>query len=155
VAEAGRQTHVAAPVVIASGGNEGVQMANDPGLRALNRFGLGARAGERASVRDARSWLEQQLDGPPPTLASRMLPAREQIAGAMQALRRAQRDRRPEGLVSARAALRQIGAAEAGAALTERIVTARPFVERLIAFWSNHLCVSVTARPALAGLAGL
>ena len=32
-------------------------------LRALNRFGLGARTGERQRISDARGWLKAQLDG--------------------------------------------------------------------------------------------
>ncbi len=47
-----------------------------------------------------------------------------------------------------------IAAAESRAALTERITTARPFVERLVAFWSNHLCVSIGAKILVAPLAG-
>ncbi len=33
--------------------------------------------------------------------------------------------------------------------------SAAPFAERLVAFWSNHLCVSVPAKPQIAALAGL
>ena len=32
--------------------------------------------------------------------------------------------------------------------------TDRPFVERLVAFWSNHLCISVGAKVLVAPLAG-
>ena len=45
-------------------------------------------------------------------------------------------------------------AAESRAALTERVTTERPFVERLVAFWSNHLCVSVGAKILVAPFAG-
>ena len=34
------------------------------------------------------------------------------------------------------------------------MTTDRPFVERLVAFWSNHLCVSVGAKILVAPLAG-
>ena len=54
----------------------------------------------------------------------------------------------------ARRALVGIAAAESRAALTERVTTDRPFVERLVAFWSNHLCVSVGAKVLVAPLAG-
>jgi len=33
----------------------------DAALRALNRFGLGARVGERAGIGDPREWLRAQL----------------------------------------------------------------------------------------------
>jgi uncharacterized protein (DUF1800 family) len=56
----------------------------------------------------------------------------------------------------AQQALRDIGRREIEWALGERIGTFRPFVERLVAFWSNHLCVSVAAKPLQVGpLAGL
>ena len=54
----------------------------------------------------------------------------------------------------ARRRLIEIAAAESRAALTERVTTDRPFVERLVAFWSNHLCVSVGAKVLVAPLAG-
>ena len=41
----------------------------DATLRALNRFGLGARRGERQRIGDARNWLRGQLDGGDPALA--------------------------------------------------------------------------------------
>ena len=34
------------------------------------------------------------------------------------------------------------------------MTTDRPFVERLVAFWSNHLCISVGAKILVAPLAG-
>lgn len=41
----------------------------DDALRALNRFGLGARIGERAAVGEPRAWLRAQLSGGAPLLA--------------------------------------------------------------------------------------
>ena len=61
---------------------------------------------------------------------------------------------RREARQQARRRLVAIAAAESRAALTERITTARPFVERLVAFWSNHLCVSIGAKILVAPLAG-
>jgi uncharacterized protein (DUF1800 family) len=45
-------------------------------------------------------------------------------------------------------------AAEGSAALETRLTTERPFVERLVAFWSNHLCISTAARVLVVPLAG-
>ena len=59
-----------------------------------------------------------------------------------------------EARQQARRALVGIAAAESRAALTERVTTDRPFVERLVAFWSNHLCISVGAKILVAPLAG-
>ena len=54
----------------------------------------------------------------------------------------------------ARRRLVQIVASESQAALTARATTERAFVERLVAFWSNHLCVSTGAKILVAPLAG-
>jgi uncharacterized protein (DUF1800 family) len=48
----------------------------------------------------------------------------------------------------------EMSQAEMHAALTARITTERPFVERLVAFWSNHLCVSTGSKIIVAPLAG-
>jgi uncharacterized protein (DUF1800 family) len=54
----------------------------------------------------------------------------------------------------ARRRLVELATAESRAALTTRVVTETPFVERLVAFWSNHLCVSTGAKVLVAPLAG-
>jgi uncharacterized protein (DUF1800 family) len=128
-------------------------------LRALNGFGLGARPGERGRVRDARGWLRAQLKGEAPLLRPPGDATPEAIADAIDAFRpAAPQPNDPEQQRAARQEARRrlvaIAAAESRAALTERIVTERPFVERLVAFWSNHLCVSVGAKILVAPLAG-
>lgn len=45
-------------------------------------------------------------------------------------------------------------AREAQAALSARISSERPFLERWVAFWSNHLCVSGAVKPPVRILAG-
>lgn len=123
----------------------------DERLRALNRFGLGARVGERARLANPRGWLRGQLDGDARITAS--VPADSEISAAIQAFRRAgqgrERDRQ-----EARRRIVAIAAAEQRAALTARITGERPFLERLVAFWSNHLCVSAAAKVPVAALAG-
>ena len=137
-------------------------------LRALNRFGLGARPGERGRLRDPRGWLRAQLAGDPPMAAAPAIAAPAAISDAMHAFRmaaQASRRQRPPAQPSqqrqppqprqqARRRLVEITAAESRAALETRLVSERPFVERLIAFWSNHLCVSVSAKVLVAPLAG-
>ena len=54
----------------------------------------------------------------------------------------------------ARRRIAEIGANEARATLVQRVTSDRPFVERLVAFWSNHLCVSLGAKAIVAPLAG-
>jgi uncharacterized protein (DUF1800 family) len=125
----------------------------DTALRALNRFGLGARIGERGRIGDARAWLRAQLDGPPPALAA---PAAGSPAALGEAIRafRGQGRATPEQRQQLRRRLVEIASQESQAALTMRVTTDRPFVERLVAFWSNHLCVSTAAKVLVAPLAG-
>jgi uncharacterized protein (DUF1800 family) len=54
----------------------------------------------------------------------------------------------------ARRRLQAIAASELRQALTARVSSDRPFVERLVAFWSNHLCVSAGGKVLVAPLAG-
>ena len=131
----------------------------DTTLRALNGFGLGARPGERGRVRDYRGWLRSQLKGEAPLMRPPAEGTPEAIADAIRAFRAAAQQRTdPEQQRAARQDARRrlvaIAAAESRTTLTERVVTERPFVERLVAFWSNHLCVSVGAKILVAPLAG-
>jgi uncharacterized protein (DUF1800 family) len=75
------------------------------------------------------------------------------IAEAVRAFRAAARASREERQ-QARRRLLEIAAADGAAALTVRATTDCPFVERLVAFWSNHLCVSASAKLLVAPLAG-
>ncbi len=133
----------------------------DAALRALNGFGLGARAGERRRTTDPRGWLRSQLEGTAPLLRAPAEATTTAITDAVRAFRLIGQagpltsdDQRREARQMARRALVNIAAAESRAALTERVTSARPFVERLVAFWSNHLCVSVGAKILVAPLAG-
>jgi uncharacterized protein (DUF1800 family) len=125
----------------------------DETLRALNRFGLGARPGDRRRIGDPRAWLRQQLNGGPPRLAAPDGASPEAIGEAVRGFRALVRGADDERR-RARQRIVAIGAAEVRAALTSRVTTDRPFVERLVAFWSNHLCVSIGAKVLVAPLAG-
>ena len=125
----------------------------DVPLRALNRFGLGARRGERQRISDARGWLQSQLDGGAPLLRADEATSPAAIGDALRRLRMpGQRDEQERR--EARRHLIDLAASEARTALDIRIVSDRPFVERLVAFWSNHLCVSTGAKILVAPLAG-
>jgi uncharacterized protein (DUF1800 family) len=142
---------------------------------AANRFGLGARPGDAAAIgSDARGWLAQQLD------VARAAPAAEPASarvlaevGALRAVRqvaaqvRANPTRRPNAEPSPASpgideqAIRELGTfirEHYVAQTTERhrlaLESDRPFVERLVHFWSNHFAVSADKQP-LAALAGL
>ena len=125
----------------------------DATLRALNRFGLGARRGERQTIGDGRQWLRAQLDGGPPTLAAPAGVNAEAIGQALRAIRMAGQGN-PEERRQARRHVVEMSQAEMHAALTARVTSDRPFVERLVAFWSNHLCVSTGSKIIVAPLAG-
>jgi uncharacterized protein (DUF1800 family) len=124
----------------------------DHALRALNRFGLGARIGERRGIDDPQRWLRQQLDGDPPRAAVPDTATPEAIGDALRALRPAPGSN--QARQEARRRIVSIAAAEGRTALTLRATSARPFVERLVMFWSNHLCVSAGAKVLVAPLAG-
>ena len=126
-------------------------------LRAFNGFGLGARVGERQRIGDPRGWLRAQLQGNAPLLRAPAEGSADAIGDAIRAFRsigQGTEQERQQARQQARRALVDIAAAESRAALTERVTSDRPFVERLVAFWSNHLCVSVGAKILVAPLAG-
>ena len=125
----------------------------DTALRALNRFGLGARIGERRRITDPRAWLRAQLDGGAPVLAAPPAGTPAALADAIRAFRGPARQT-PQQRQQLRRTLVEIGAQESVASLTMRVTTERPFVERLVAFWSNHLCVSTAAKVLVVPLAG-
>ncbi|MEM7417244.1 MAG: DUF1800 domain-containing protein [Gemmatimonadota bacterium] len=124
-------------------------------MRALNRFGLGARIGEAERLNDPKGWVLSQLSG-----SSRAgswasdLPSLAEAGDVFSALRRARAQRDQAALAEARAALREHAVRESTAMLSERVRTERPFLERWVAFWSNHLCVSTAAKQQVAALAG-
>ncbi len=143
---------------------------------AANRFGLGARPGELELIgADARGWLEAQLRGPAPALAATGLrPSADILSDAavirqqLQAQRRAGAGKltaEPESTsvpssAEALAAVmrlpqlfRPIYIAEVQARLRNAVMTERPWVERLVYFWSNHFAVSVD-KLAVMGVAG-
>lgn len=128
-------------------------MSTDPALRALNRFGLGARPGERARLRDPRGWLLAQLEGGAPLLDAPAGASPDELGTALRAMRDFARDDEAARR-RARQRLLTVAGAEARAALGRRAASERPFVERLVAFWSNHLCVSAGAKLLVAPLAG-
>jgi uncharacterized protein (DUF1800 family) len=143
---------------------------------AANRFGLGARPGELDLIgADARGWLEAQLRGPAPALAATGLrPSADILSDAavirqqLQALRRAAAGKSAPAPDSAEPAasaetlaavmrlpqlFRPIYIAEVQARLRNAVITERPWVERLVYFWSNHFAVSID-KLAVMGVAG-
>jgi uncharacterized protein (DUF1800 family) len=128
----------------------------DATLRALNRFGLGARRDERRTITDPKGWLHAQLASGAPLLRGPEGITPGTIGDALRQLRmanqngNANQDQKRE----ARQRLVEMAQNEMRATLAERVASNRPFVERLVAFWSNHLCVSTGAKQLVAPLAG-
>ena len=83
----------------------------------------------------------------PQAIAEALASLRAAAAGGSDAERQRARQQARRRLVA-------IGAAEGRAVLTARAASERPFVERLVAFWSNHLCVSTGGKVLVAPLAG-
>ena len=130
---------------------------------AANRFGLGARPGDFASIDgNPRSWLIDQLQGPsrkPGEL--RQLPETSELLVEARGIRRMQRERRQADDQPAPDVVRKFGAFARHNYLQQ--VTARyrvaarsdfPFYERLVHFWSNHFAISAD-KPPLPAIAGL
>jgi uncharacterized protein (DUF1800 family) len=140
-------------------------------LIALNRFGLGARIGEVEALRDPQEWLLGQLEPASLKLAGEAdLPSGEELERRAAEARTALRSRRreaaeteePDGersdgrpaLPRSLASFRETAGEEMDVVLRQRVRSETPFVERLVAFWSNHLCVSFAGKPRVAPWAG-
>lgn len=127
----------------------------DERLRALNRFGLGARAGERDTLDDPRKWVLEQLEGRHALLpASAGLASEAELTDALTEQRRVRQIADRRARAAAQRGIRELLLREASVALTQRVLSETPFVERLVAFWSNHFCVSAQAAPPVRFLAG-
>ena len=109
--------------------------------------------GEARRLSDPRGWLRGQLRGDAPRLAPAAGADPDAVGDAVRGFRQLAQGDDAERR-QARRRIQQIAAAELRQALTARVTTDRPFVERLVAFWSNHLCVSTGAKVLVAPLAG-
>ncbi len=110
-------------------------------IHALVRFGLGRRGAEPVPD-DPRAWLTAQLAGPD---AARLADPPTTAAG-LAALREDRRSRPQPGQSRSAALFRRDAAAQLGNAL----LTAAPFRERLVWFWTNHFTVSLRRRQCAA-----
>lgn len=137
---------------------------------ALDRFGLGARPGDRVGG-DPRGWVLAQLGRfepkPAPVAAQ---PGRAQLVGMFRdyreqagAARREKRqmaetmtpdDAAPDDPLKdvprmLRKGLRETYAGATTARLLSALQTSAPFPERLVHFWANHFAVSVDKLPLI------
>ena len=127
-------------------------MQTDPRLRALNRFGLGARPGELNRI-EPQSWLRAQVQTSAVRQPAGNLPSTRTIVEEIAAARQ-------NGKMSQemRSAMRKQGRERMGeevlASLNLAITTDAPFVERLVRFWSNHFAISAQGEQMVVYLAG-
>ena len=127
---------------------------------ATNRFGLGARPGELSGLGSASGWLKGQLRGGAPLLAAAGLKSSKEVLQGAAQLAADNRELGKDGKTALQnvalklpAYYRPIYVADARAQVESAIATDRPFVERLVQFWTNHFAVSVD-KVAVLGLAG-
>ncbi len=120
-------------------------------LIAATRFGFAPRPGElEALTHDPRGAVLKQLAGPPPALSGDLPSGTDMTVLFMDSIRdkRAPQDRK-EFIER----VNEVYFAELEARLGAAAASDRPYVERLVHFWSNHFTVSAR-RPFIRGIAG-
>jgi uncharacterized protein (DUF1800 family) len=132
---------------------------------AVLRFGLGARPGDlTAAGGDPRGWLRAQTQGIVPLAGTTPLAPSDQIFAGVLAAREERREmnsdaaaRSDSDLKAAVNVLRDAYLPHYHAQVLARAqsaaLTARPFAERLVHFWTNHFAISAD-KGAIFGLAG-
>jgi uncharacterized protein (DUF1800 family) len=117
------------------------------GAIAAHRFGLGARPGEiDIASAGAKAWLLHQLDGAVPQPGMAALPSTGAEMAQLMALYQQNKEARTTGdaanAIKVFAKAREMFLTEMAARFILGFTTDKPFVERLVWFWSNHLSVS-------------
>ena len=126
-------------------------MQNTEQIRALNRFGLGARPGEALQL-DPKPWLRAQITTSATEIRGSNLKTTQQLVEEIASMRRkrmsdaSRKDFRKQ-------ATKQLEA-EVTAAVNHGLRTDAPFAERLVRFWSNHFTVSGDGEKEVRYLAG-
>jgi len=126
-------------------------------LRALVRLGFGGRRGDEP-LRDPRGWALAQVSEAPPLRPAPLMASDHDLQVALGRYREAVRVRNPSErrarVLESRRELIRIQTAESVSSLGARIVGTNGYAERLVAFWSNHLCVAAPAGRLVGPLAG-
>lgn len=122
---------------------------------ALNRFGLGARPGElRVVAADPRGWLREQVgpaNPPPPPELAAFRSSDVLVHEARERRRQGQTDQKAKEAFQAD--VRQAVRDEMAARAQLHARTPRPYRERMVRFWANHLAISV-AKTEVGPVAG-
>jgi uncharacterized protein (DUF1800 family) len=122
---------------------------------AVLRFGLGARPGDlTAAAGDPRTWLTAQLKGAVPLAVNTPLAPSDRIFIELLAARDERQEMKREAAATSadpkeafnpvRDAYLPHYRAQVLARAQSAAVTARPFAERLVHFWTNHFAVSAS-----------
>ncbi|MFM5930428.1 MAG: DUF1800 family protein [Novosphingobium sp.] len=135
---------------------------------AINRFGLGTRKGE-ALPADPKRWLLDQFgryNPLPPALAA--LPGTPEMVAKYAELRQLRREakaepamteqmegaaQRPQNEAQLLKPVRDAYVVAASTRMAVAVASDTPFLERLVAFWSNHFAVSID-KGTVIGIAG-
>ncbi|WP_370675441.1 DUF1800 family protein [Pleomorphomonas sp. PLEO] len=124
---------------------------------ALNRFGLGARPGDK-SPDDPKGWLLGQFEtfeAKPAAMAE--LPSSDKIFTTYREdsaeIRSLSEAKRAEARQELRKRGQKLYDSEIGARGLSALTTQAPFVERLVHFWANHFALSAD-EPLMVALAG-
>jgi uncharacterized protein (DUF1800 family) len=140
---------------------------------AVLRFGLGARPGDlAAAASDPRAWLTAQIGGPAQLAGNTPLAPSDQIFTEVLAARDERQEMKRETTAQSATVDTPAAGATAAAAFNpvrdaylphyraqvlaraqSAALTARPFAERLVHFWTNHFAVSAD-KGAVFGIAG-
>src|SRR5271154_5542810 len=136
---------------------------------AVLRFGLGARPGDLgAAAGDPRGWLTAQIKGAVPLAGNTPLAPSDQIFSELLAARDERQEMKREAAIKSSGDPQTLATAvfnpvrdaylphyraQVLARAQSAALTARPFAERLVHFWSNHFAVSAD-KGAIFGVAG-
>lgn len=120
------------------------------GFIAAQRFGLGARPEELSRISDnPRQWLKWQISSSSKgDIEVPAVPTNQLIRDIVKAKK--SKETRKE----LRKQARDIYAQEMEARFRFAVATDRPFVERLVQFWSNHFTISFVGNPFLSAIVG-
>src|ERR1700722_12849732 len=132
---------------------------------AVLRFGLGARPGDLAAAAgDPRAWLTAQVKGEVQLAGNTPLAPSDQIFAELLSARNERQEMKRETAVQVSADPKAVFnpvreaylphyRAQVLARAQSAALTARPFAERLVHFWTNHFAVSAD-KGAVFGVAG-
>ncbi len=129
-------------------------MSTREAVSAANRFGLGARPNELASLDQPRGWLKAQLREQTEVQGFTGLPASLEYLRRENDYLQQRRESKntPENektrQMKAGQLYRQTPALELERRYRVAVTSDRPLIERLVHFWSNHFAISVDKRQA-------